>query len=87
MSWMNYFSTAKANHLKRVIFELIQERYSANEQIVERIGASLLTDKDNTDFLQLITDVYESAYLRAVKDHRDQLQKLGLIANIKPSDD
>jgi len=85
MSWLNYFSNHQIHYIKKTMFELMQERYSKNEQIIERVGASLTTEKDIKDFLELITDLYEMAYLRAVKDQREQLEKLGLVANIKPS--
>lgn len=68
------------------MFDLMQEKYPKNEEIIERIGASLTTEKDIKDFLGLVTDLYEMAYLKAVNDHREQLTKLGLVANIKPSE-
>lgn len=87
MSWLNYFGNNQSHHIKKVIFEMLKERYSKNEQIIERISLSLVTEKDMKDFITLTTDLYEVAYLKAVQDHREQLEKLGLIANIKPSND
>lgn len=85
MSWLDHFSNSKINHIKKVMFELIKERYSKNESIIERVGASLATEKDIKDFLILITDIYELGYLRSVNDHKEQLEKIGLVANVKSS--
>lgn len=75
----------QSHYLKKVMFEVVQERYKQNEEIIERLGVALSTEKDVKDFLKLITDVYETAYLKAVRDHREQLEKMGLVANIKSS--
>lgn len=83
MNWLDYFSNAQVNQIKKVMFDLLQERYSPNEQIIERLGSSLSTEKDVKEFFKLVTDIYEGAYLKAVKDHREQLEKMGLVANIK----
>lgn len=85
MSWANHFANAQTNHIKRTMFELLQEKYQSNEQIIERVAVSLATEKDIADFLKFTVDLYESAYMRAVKDHREQLEKVGLVANIRPS--
>jgi len=85
MNWANYLNNAQTTHIKRTMFELLQERYQGNEEIIERVAVSLATDKDVTDFLKFITDTYEAAYMKAVKDHREQLEKVGLVANIRPS--
>lgn len=84
MSWMDYLSNAKGHYVKKSMFEILQERYMQNEQIVDRLSVSLLTESDVKQFLKLITDVYELAYMKAVNDHKEQLQNLGLIATIVP---
>ena len=32
--------------------------------------------------MKLVTDVYEIAYLKAVNDQKEQLQKLGFVENV-----
>ena len=83
-SWLNWFANPRTHWLKKTMFEILQERYAHNELIVERIGASLLTETDINAFAKLITDVYEAAYLKAVNDHKEQLAKAGLVARIVP---
>lgn len=81
-NWLDYMVNPRGHQLKRVMFEFLKERFAVNEQIVERIGSSLTTDADMKDFLKMVTDIYETAYFKAVNDHREQLQKLGITARI-----
>lgn len=81
-SWMDYMSNPRGHYLKKTMFEVLQERYAQNEQIIERMGVTLLTENDLTAFMKMVGDIYEMAYLKAVNDHREQLQKAGLVARI-----
>lgn len=76
--WINHFANPKVNSLKKVMFEVLKERYAQNEPIIDRIGHAMITQEDMDRFLKLVTDVYETAYLKSVADHRKQLEKLGL---------
>lgn len=58
--------------------QFLAERYPQNKDIVERIGHNLVTEKDFTDFMKLVVDVYESAYLKAVDQYRVYLEKIGI---------
>lgn len=80
--WMNYFSNPKGHYLKKAMFEIIKERYGQNEEIIDRLSVTLMTEADMSRFIKLISDVYETAYLKAVQDHKEQLEKAGLVANI-----
>lgn len=79
---MDYMSNPRGHYLKKTMFEVLQERYAQNEQIIERMGVTLLTENDLTAFMKMVGDIYEIAYLKAVNDHREQLQKAGLVARI-----
>jgi hypothetical protein len=83
-SWMDYFTNPRGHYLKKTMFDVLKERYAQNEQIIERMGVTLLTESDLNAFIKMIGDVYEIAYMRAVNDHREQLQKAGLVARIVP---
>ena len=81
-TWMDYMVNPRGHQIKRIMFEFLKERFAANEQIVERIGSSLMTENDMKDFLKMVTDIYEIAYFKAVNDHQEQLKKLGIAARI-----
>lgn len=86
MSWVDYFSNVRGHYVKKALFEVLKERYANNEQIIDRLGVTLLTERDIQDFMKLIGDVYELAYMKAVDDHREQLQKAGFVARIVKPD-
>ena len=82
MNWMNQFNNLNGNYIKKVMFELIKEKYYKNEQIIDRLGTMLANESDKKSFFTLVTDVYETAYMKSVQDHKEQLTQLGLTATI-----
>lgn len=84
-SWIDYFSNPRGHYLKKTMFDVLQERYSQNEPVIERLGAALQTEADLQHFFKLVSDIYEMAYLKAVNDHKEQLKKAGFAAKIVPS--
>jgi len=85
-NWMDFMSNPRSHYIKKTMFEVLQEKYSSNEPIIERLSVSLMTEGDLNSFLKLIRDVYETAYTKAVEDHREQLKKAGLVARIVPGE-
>ena len=68
--------------LRKWLSELIKEKYQKHDNIVERISASLVTNSDVSEFGLLITDIYETAYRKAVTDYKDQFEKMGVKINV-----
>lgn len=87
MNWFNF--NQNSYQVKKTMFDLIKERYQRNEQIIERLGAILVTEGDVQGFFKMIADVYEAGYMKSVQDHSEQLKKIGLSAKIvsQPSND
>jgi len=63
--------------LKKYMYEILKERYPKHEQLLERLGHNLPLDQDVTAFSQLVVEVYELGYLKAVKDYENELNRLG----------
>lgn len=84
-NWMEFMSNPRSHYIKKSMFEVLKERYHQNEQIIDRLSVSLLTEGDCKSFLKMVSDIYEMAYLKSVNDHREQLEKAGLRAKIVPS--
>ena len=53
--------------------EFLKDRYERNKPAIDRIGAVLLTDRDYTEFMAMVVDVYEVAYMKAVEDIKHQM--------------
>jgi energy-converting hydrogenase A subunit M len=75
---LRYAMNPKAFTLRKWLSELLKEQYTPHDDVIERIATSLATDKDLEDFGKFIMKIYECAYLRAVKDYKEQAEKLGL---------
>jgi hypothetical protein len=86
-SWMDYMMNPRGHQIKKAMFEIMQERYAPNENIIERVSAALVTEADTKAFFKFVTDIYEKAYLKAVNDHQEQLRKAGLIARVVTSNE
>ena len=67
---MDMLMNPKSQHVKKVMFEILKERYGKNENIIERLSAALVTDNDMKDFFNLVTNIYEAAYFKCVEEDR-----------------
>lgn len=81
----NYMANPRTFTIRKWMSELLKEKYAPHDPIVERIAASLVTDRDLKDFGSLITQVYEQAYRKAVSDYQTQVEQLGLKIHVIPS--
>jgi hypothetical protein len=84
-NWMDYFANPRSHWIKKSMFEVLQAKYAQNEGIIDRLSAQLQTESDANALLKLVADIYETAYMKAVSDHREQLAKMGLAAKVVPS--
>lgn len=71
----------RSAYIKKYIFELLKENYSKNEKLIDRV-LYFLTDDDLREFCSLLGDVYSSAYLKCIEDHKNSLEKIGYKVNI-----
>ena len=79
---MDYFSNPRGHILKKTMYDILQERYVNHESIIDRMSAHMVTETDMNDFLKFVVDIYETAYIKAVEDQREQLEKIGLAPRI-----
>lgn len=78
-----YFLNPRVFTLKKWIMDILKDKYAPHDDIIERIAStSLVTDKDLQAFGQLILQVYECAYVKAVGDYKKEAEKFGLKINI-----
>ena len=79
---MDFIQSNRNHFIKKNIFEILNERFSRNENILDRILYHLATDQDVKDLNILIADIYEVAYTKCVEDHRKKFEELGYKVNI-----
>jgi hypothetical protein len=64
--------------LHKYMFELLQERYHGHQNVIARLSHYLVTDQDLREFSQMLGDVYERAYTKALNDYQVQLEAAGI---------
>lgn len=77
-NFVRYMANPKAFTLKKWFYDMLKTNYVAHDTIVERVAASLTTDKDLEDFGKLIGEVFEKGYRKAIDDYRAEIERLGL---------
>ena len=73
-----------STRLKVYMSEILKDRYFKHESILERLGPTLSLDKDVQAFANLIVEVYEIGYLKALTDYEKEIGKLGYNVKIVP---
>jgi len=81
-NFTKYMANPRCFTLKKWFSDLLKTEYQQHDEIVERVSTSLLTDKDVEKFGQLIMNVYESAYKKAVNDYKVEFEKMGVKISI-----
>jgi hypothetical protein len=79
---MDFLQSNRNHYIKKNIFEILKERFSRNENVLDRILYHLATEQDIKDFNKLVADIYEVAYTKCVEDHRKKFEELGYKVNI-----
>lgn len=83
MNWMEHISNPYSKGIKKVSFDLLQERYGNHERIIEHIAKLISNNKDYEDFGKFLLEFYETGYFKAIEDHREELKKLGFKVNLR----
>lgn len=69
------------NHLQvavhRHLYELLKEKYPQHSNIISRMTHYMVTENDVREFTNLVGDLYECAYTKALKDYHSQLEAAG----------
>jgi hypothetical protein len=68
-------------YFKKYILDMLGNKYPKHEKLIDRM-LFFLSDPDLKDFSSFLADVYESAYLKCVEDHKKSLEKVGYKVNI-----
>lgn len=85
-NYASYMSNPKAFTLKKWFYDLLGRDYPPHETVIERISTSLTTQQDMEDFGKLVTQIYQTAYKKAVDDYKGQVEKLGIRVTMQKPD-
>lgn len=77
-NWMQALQNPQAQYVRKFLFEILQDKYSPYQDIIERVSHSLVTRQDIDSFGKLILAVFEKGYLKAINDNREALRQRGI---------
>ncbi len=80
------FQNPQSIAIKKYLFEILKERYGRNERFIERISTLIATKEDYDGFGSFITDIYETGFLKAVNEYKDQFHKMGMKVSVVPEE-
>lgn len=84
---MNPFAqNPQAVAIKRYLFEMLKDRYRKNERYIDRVALSTVTREDYESLGALLADVYESGFMRAVEQYKENISRLGLKVEVVPEE-
>lgn len=79
----DHIRNPREHAVKQYFQELLKERCAKNKEIIEKISHYIVTDRDLKELGILIADLFETGYMKATEDYKDQLKGLGLEVKIK----
>ncbi len=62
---------------KKYAFDILQERYHGNEELIARLTHYLATENDVRSFCQMLADAFTCGYEKSVTDYREKLREMG----------
>jgi hypothetical protein len=71
--------------IQKYLFQILGNRYTKYHDLVQRMTHNVVTTKDATDYGQMLVEIYEVAYLKAVEDYRKNVEAHGFKIDIVPS--
>jgi len=83
-NWMDMISNPKGMLIRNYMLQILgQEKFLKHQAFIDRLAAVLPTSADIKELGEIVVEVYESGYFKALNDYKDQFQKLGYDVNVK----
>jgi hypothetical protein len=69
-------------NIKKLLFDMLKEKYKDNELMIERIAALVNSPRDYELLGKLLVSLYETSYMKAVNEQKQMLEKHGIKATV-----
>ena len=66
-SWVQMMSNPQGYVIKKHMAEILKEKFPPHQEILERISTNIITAGDLAAFGRLVSAIYETGYLTAIK--------------------
>jgi hypothetical protein len=86
MNWFDFLRNPNEIYIKKYMFDILQSRYVKHEKFLEALSKFITTKEELENFGKLVADIYESGFLKAFNDYKNQIEKLGLKISISAGD-
>lgn len=83
MSWNQILQNPKSYTLKKFLANILDNKVNNYDDLLARIGVSLVTDNDLKVFAELVNDIYVAGFSKAIEDNKKQLNDLGFVVTNK----
>lgn len=84
--WSQMMQNPKNLALKKFMLQVMGDRVGPYDDLLTRLGTSLVTDNDLKVFGEMVNDILGIGYRKAIDDYREQLNKLGINVSLISKD-
>jgi hypothetical protein len=81
-NWNQMMQNPRVMMLKKYMAQVLPEKLALYDDILTRVASSLITDNDFKVFAEMINEVLQLGYIKAIEDYRGELQKLDININL-----
>lgn len=78
MNWFDFLRNPNEIYIKKYMFDILQNRYVNHEKFLEKLAKTITTKEELEDLGKLVVDIYESGFLKAFNEYRNQMEKMGM---------
>jgi len=69
--------------LRKFMLQVLANKVENYDELLTRVGISLVTENDLKMFALMVNDILEVGYRRAVEDYKKQLSEMGIEVSMK----
>jgi hypothetical protein len=84
--WAQMMQNPRGIALKKFMSQVMGAKAGIYDDLITRLGSSIVTDNDLKVFGEMMNDILGIGYRKAVDDYREQLNKLGIEVSLLSKD-
>lgn len=78
MNWFDFLRNPNEIYIKKYMFDILQGRYVNHEKFLEKLSKFINTKEELEELGKLVADIYESGFLKAFNEYKNQMEKIGM---------
>ena len=69
--------------IKKILFEILKEKYESNNYSIEKICEEIKKEKDYKEMSNLILEIYNKGFSTAISQQKEMLENLGIKVRVQ----